>query len=123
MKTEQQSQLKVKRMDIFKADLSTGVGSEQQGERPVLVIQNDVGNRFSPTVVVASITGQINKAKIPTHVEIGRRHGLEKDSVILLEQLRTLDKQRLIKKITHIEGPIVDQVHEGLLISLGLVKF
>ena len=92
----------VKRGDIFYADLSPVVGSEQGGIRPVIVIQNDVGNKYSPTVIVAAITSQINKAKLPTHVEISSEaYGLNKDSVVLLEQIRTLDKRRLKEKIGH----------------------
>ena len=116
--------LNVKRGDVFFADLSPVVGSEQGGFRPVLVIQNDIGNRFSPTVIVAAITAQIQKAKLPTHVEIpGERYGLERDSVILLEQIRTIDKQRLTDKITHLDDLMMKMVNDGLLISLGLVEF
>ncbi|WP_067625106.1 type II toxin-antitoxin system PemK/MazF family toxin [Alicyclobacillus acidiphilus] len=116
--------MNVKRGDIFFADLSPVVGSEQGGFRPVLIIQNDIGNRFSPTVIVAAITAQIQKAKLPTHVEIkAEKYGLDRDSVILLEQLRTLDKQRLTDKITHLDEPMMKMVNEGLLISLGLVDF
>jgi len=90
----------VKRGDVYFADLSPVVGSEQGGVRPVLIIQNDIGNRFSPTVIVAAITAQIQKAKLPTHVEINaKRYGFDRDSVILLEQVRTIDKQRLTDKI------------------------
>lgn len=100
------------------------VGSEQGGFRPVLIIQNDIGNRFSPTVIVAAITAQIQKAKLPTHVEIpAQKYGLERDSVVLLEQLRTLDKQRLTDKITHLDNEMMKMVNEGLMISLGLVDF
>jgi mRNA interferase MazF len=114
----------VKRGDIFFADLSPVVGSEQGGFRPVLVIQNDIGNRFSPTVIVAAITAQIQKAKLPTHVEIpAERYGLERDSVVLLEQLRTIDKQRLTDKITHLDEAMMKRVNEALQISLGLVDF
>lgn len=114
----------VKRGDVFFADLSPVVGSEQGGVRPVLVIQNDIGNRFSPTVIVAAITAQIQKAKLPTHVEIeAKRHGLEKDSVILLEQIRTIDKQRLTDKITHLDEETMRKVDEALQISLGLIDF
>ncbi|MBM7579456.1 type II toxin-antitoxin system PemK/MazF family toxin [Jeotgalibacillus terrae] len=112
----------VKRGDVFFADLSPVVGSEQGGVRPVLIIQNDIGNRFSPTVVVAAITAQIQKAKLPTHVEISsKRNGFERDSVILLEQIRTLDKQRLTDKITHLDDETMDKVDEALQISLGLI--
>ncbi|WP_123041833.1 type II toxin-antitoxin system PemK/MazF family toxin [Cohnella candidum] len=114
----------VKRGDVFYADLSPVVGSEQGGVRPVLVIQNDIGNRFSPTVIVAAITAQIQKAKLPTHVEIeAKTHGMEKDSVILLEQIRTIDKQRLTDKITHLEDDTMRKVDEALQISVGLIDF
>lgn len=114
----------VKRGDVFYADLSPVVGSEQGGVRPVLVIQNDIGNRFSPTVIVAAITAQIQKAKLPTHVEIdAKTHGLERDSVILLEQIRTIDKQRLTDKITHLDEESMQRVNEALQISLGLIDF
>ncbi|GMB09915.1 mRNA interferase MazF [Thermolongibacillus altinsuensis] len=114
----------VKRGDVYFADLSPVVGSEQGGIRPVLVIQNDIGNRFSPTVIVAAITAQIQKAKLPTHVEIdAKRYGFERDSVILLEQIRTIDKQRLTDKITHLDDEMMDKVDEALQISLGLIDF
>lgn len=114
----------VKRGDVFYADLSPVVGSEQGGVRPVLVIQNDIGNRFSPTVIVAAITAQIQKAKLPTHVEIeAKLHGMERDSVILLEQIRTIDKQRLTDKITHLEEDTMRKVDEALQISVGLIDF
>lgn len=114
----------VKRGDVFFADLSPVVGSEQGGVRPVLVIQNDIGNRFSPTVIVAAITAQIQKAKLPTHVEIeAKLHGFDRDSVILLEQIRTIDKQRLTDKITHLDEEMMDRVNESLQISLGLIDF
>ncbi|MDN4606326.1 type II toxin-antitoxin system PemK/MazF family toxin [Sporosarcina highlanderae] len=114
----------IKRGDVFFADLSPVVGSEQGGTRPVLVIQNDIGNRFSPTVIVAAITAQIQKAKLPTHVEIkAERYGFERDSVILLEQVRTIDKSRLTDKITHLDEVVMEQVDEALEISFGLVKF
>lgn len=114
----------VKRGDVYFADLSPVVGSEQGGVRPVLVIQNDIGNRFSPTVIVAAITAQIQKAKLPTHVEIdAKRYGFERDSVILLEQIRTIDKQRLTDKITHLDDEMMDKVDEALQVSLGLIEF
>jgi len=92
--------------------------------RPVLIIQNDIGNRFSPTVIIAAITAQIQKAKLPTHVEIDSKvHGMEKDSVILLEQIRTIDKQRLTDKITHLEEETMRKVDEALQISVGLIDF
>ncbi|MBB6447664.1 type II toxin-antitoxin system PemK/MazF family toxin [Bacillus benzoevorans] len=114
----------VKRGDVYFADLSPVVGSEQGGVRPVLVIQNDIGNRFSPTVIIAAITAQIQKAKLPTHVEIdAQRYGFERDSVILLEQIRTIDKQRLTDKITHLDEEMMEKVDEALQISLGLIEF
>lgn len=114
----------VKRGDVFYADLSPVVGSEQGGVRPVLIIQNDIGNRFSPTVIVAAITAQIQKAKLPTHVEIeAKTHGMERDSVILLEQIRTIDKQRLTDKITHLDDDTMRKVDEALQISVGLIDF
>ncbi|QMV43288.1 MULTISPECIES: type II toxin-antitoxin system PemK/MazF family toxin [Cohnella] len=114
----------VKRGDVFYADLSPVVGSEQGGVRPVLIIQNDIGNRFSPTVIVAAITAQIQKAKLPTHVEIeAKTHGMERDSVILLEQIRTIDKQRLTDKITHLDDETMRKVDEALQISVGLIDF
>lgn len=114
----------MKRGDVYFADLSPVVGSEQGGVRPVLVIQNDIGNRFSPTVIVAAITAQIQKAKLPTHVEIdAKRYGFERDSVILLEQIRTIDKQRLTDKITHLDDEMMEKVDEALQVSLGLIEF
>lgn len=112
----------VKRGDIFYADLSPVVGSEQGGIRPVLVVQNDVGNKYSPTVIVAAVTSRINKAKMPTHIEIkGEDYGLSKDSVILLEQIRTIDKKRLKEKIGHIDESVIGKVDEAVAISLGLM--
>jgi len=114
----------VKRGDVFFADLSPVVGSEQGGTRPVLIIQNDIGNRFSPTVIIAAITAQIQKAKLPTHVEINaKKYGFERDSVILLEQLRTIDKSRLTDRITQLDEALMEKVDISLAISLGLVKF
>ena len=111
----------IRRGDIYYADLRPVVGSEQGGVRPVLVIQNDVGNKHSPTVICAAITSRMNKAKLPTHVELcARRYSMVKDSVILLEQLRTIDKQRLREKICHIDGELLQKVDEALMISLEL---
>ncbi|HOB28718.1 MAG: type II toxin-antitoxin system PemK/MazF family toxin [Dethiobacteria bacterium] len=116
--------MEVKRGYIFFADLSPVVGSEQGGVRPVLVIQNDVGNRYSPTVIIAAITSQIDKAKLPTHVEINAaEYHLDRDSVVLLEQIRTIDKQRLQKKITELDERVMKQVDDALRISLGLIDF
>lgn len=114
----------VKRGDVFFADLSPVVGSEQGGTRPVLILQNDIGNRFSPTVIIAAITAQIQKAKLPTHVEIdAKKYGFERNSVILLEQLRTIDKSRLTDRITQLDDELMDKVDVALEISLGLMKF
>ena len=114
----------VKKGDIFFADLSPVIGSEQGGVRPVVVIQNDVGNKYSPTVIVAAITSQINKAKLPTHVEIrAGEHGLNKDSVILLEQLRTVDKRRLKERIGRMDSEAMEKVNEALVVSLGIIEF
>ena len=111
----------VKRGEIFYADLSPVIGSEQGGIRPVIIIQNDIGNRYSPTVVVAAITSQINKAKLPTHVEISsEEYGLNRDSVVLLEQIRTLDKRRLKEKIGHMTEGDLRNVNKALIISLDL---
>lgn len=113
----------VKRGDVYYANLSPVVGSEQGGHRPVLVIQNDVGNKYSPTVIVAAITSQISKAKLPTHVEVNaKQHNLEKDSVILLEQMRTIDKRRLKEKITHLSEEFMSDVDEAIRVSLGLIQ-
>ena len=113
--------LVVKRGDIYYADLSPIIGSEQGGVRPVLIIQNDVGNRHSPTIICAAITSRMNKAKFPTHIEIssGRYH-LVKDSVILLEQIRTIDKQRLREYVCHVDSRMMGKVNHAIHISLGL---
>lgn len=114
----------IKRGDILYADLSPVIGSEQGGVRPVLVIQNDIGNKYSPTVIVAAITSQINKAKLPTHVEINaEEYGIVKDSVILLEQIRTIDKKRLKEKIGHISEEMMSKVNDGLQVSFGLIEY
>ena len=109
------------RGDMYFADLGQGIGSEQAGNRPVVIIQNDVGNRHSPTVICAAITSKMNKAKLPTHVELDtRRCNMVKDSVILLEQLRTIDKMRLKEKICHIDDSLLKQVNTALMVSLEL---
>ena len=106
---------------IYYADLRPVIGSEQGGVRPVLVIQNDIGNKHSPTVICAAITSKMNKAKLPTHVELNtRRCAMVRDSVILLEQLRTIDKQRLKEKICHIDGALLQEVDRALKVSLEL---
>lgn len=110
-----------KRGELYYADLSPVVGSEQGGVRPVLIIQNNVGNKYSPTVIVAAITSQINKAKLPTHIELNTDYGLQKNSVVLLEQLRTLDKRRLKEKIGIVDTSKMRKIDNALLISLGFV--
>ncbi len=111
----------VKRGDIYYADLSPVVGSEQGGIRPVLIIQNDVGNKYSPTVIAAAITSKINKAKMPTHIELSAsEYGLYKDSVILLEQIRTIDKKRLREKVAHLDKKLMQSVNDALAVSFGL---
>ena len=111
----------IKRGDIFYADLSPVVGSEQGGLRPVLIIQNDVGNRYSPTVIAAAITSRMGKTKLPTHIDIhADRVGLAKDSVILMEQIRTLDKRRLKEKMGHLDASVMTQVNNAIAVSFGL---
>ena len=111
----------IHRGDIYYADLRPVVGSEQGGVRPVLIIQNDIGNKHSPTVICAAITSQMNKAKLQTHVELdSSRYALVKDSVVLLEQLRTIDKKRLRDKVCHLDREILRKVERALLISLDL---
>ncbi len=111
----------IKRGDIYYADLSPVIGSEQGGVRPVLIIQNDVGNRYSPTVICAAITSQINKAKLPTHIElIGDKYPLVKDSVVLLEQLRTIDKRRLKEKVCRLDNKVMGMVDNAILVSLNI---
>ena len=113
--------MNIRRGDIFYADLRPVVGSEQGGIRPVLIIQNDIGNKHSPTVICAAITSRMNKAKLPTHIEIdASSYDLVRDSVILLEQLRTIDKRRLKDKVCHLDQEILDQVNQALKISLEL---
>ncbi len=114
--------VRVSRGDIFFADLNPVSGSEQGGLRPVLVIQNDVGNRCSPTTIVAAITSKIGRAKLPTHVQLPReRVRLDQDSVVLLEQIRTIDKRRLGRKVAKLDLELMEQVKEALEISLGLI--
>lgn len=110
----------IKRGEIYYADLSPVVGSEQGGVRPVLIIQNDVGNKYSPTVIVSAITSQLGKAKLPTHIELpAEQYNLPKNSVALLEQIRTLDKQRLRERVTTLGNDKMREVNRALLISLG----
>ena len=114
--------MEIKRGDIFYADLNPVIGSEQGGVRPVVIIQNDIGNKFSPTVIVAAITSKIDKAKLPTHVEINPDNSnLEKNSVILLEQIRTLDKKRLQRRVAHLDNKILKRIDRALEISLGII--
>ena len=114
--------MQIKRGDMFYADLSPVVGSEQGGVRPVLIIQNDLGNKYSPTVIAAAITSQTGKTKLPTHIEIGsKENGLKSDSVVLAEQIRTIDKSRLKEKIGHInDNKIMSKVNNAIGISFGL---
>ncbi len=113
--------MSVKRGDIYYADLSPVVGSEQGGLRPVLIIQNDVGNRYSPTVIAAAITSRLSKTRLPTHIDVfADRVGLVKDSVILLEQVRTLDKRRLKEKMGHLDEGLMRQVDRAIAVSVGL---
>ncbi len=113
--------MKVKRGDLYYADLSPVTGSEQGGVRPVVVVQNNVGNKYSPTTIVAAITSQMNKAKLPTHVPISaQNYGLPKNSVVLAEQLRTIDKKRLREKLGNIDDDAMDKIDEAIMISVGL---
>ncbi len=115
--------VQIQRGDIFYANLNPVIGSEQGGTRPVLIIQNDIGNKYSPTTIVAAITSRIKKAKLPTHIELScEDHRLEKDSVILLEQIRTIDKRRLKEKITNLDAETMMKIDEALAVSLGLIK-
>ena len=113
----------VKRGEIYYADLSPVVGSEQGGVRPVLIVQNNVGNKYSPTVIAAAVTSQLEKAKLPTHIALpANAYGLPKDSVVLLEQIRTLDKRRLKEKIGELPVNMMARVNEALLVSLGFFE-
>ena len=113
----------VKRGEIYYADLSPVVGSEQGGMRPVLIVQNDTGNRHSPTVIAAAITSQTGKARLPTHIELSARsYGLSRDSVILLEQIRTLDKSRLRERMGQLDAPTMDRVNNAIAVSFGLAQ-
>ena len=114
-------EINVKRGDIFYADLSPVIGSEQGGLRPVLIVQNDVGNKYSPTVIAAAITSKMSKTKLPTHIDIpGQNAGLSKDSVILLEHVRTIDKQRLKEKMGHLDRSTMNDVNNAIQVSFGL---
>lgn len=111
----------VKRGDIYYADLSPVIGSEQGGLRPVLIVQNDVGNKYSPTVIAAAITSQVGKTRLPTHIDVlADRFGLAKDSVILLEQIRTIDKKRLKEKMGHLDDNVMKKVNDAIGVSFGL---
>ena len=113
--------MNIKRGDIYYADLSPVVGSEQGGLRPVLIVQNDVGNRYSPTVIAAAITSRMGKTRLPTHIDIyADRAGLSKDSVVLLEQVRTLDKRRLKEKMGHLDDKMMTEVNTAIAVSFGL---
>nr|WP_072515238.1 type II toxin-antitoxin system PemK/MazF family toxin [Ndongobacter massiliensis] len=114
--------MKIRRGDIFFADLSPVVGSEQGGIRPVVVIQNDVGNRYSPTIIVAAITSQTNKSRLPTHVLVNAHTDLPKHSVILLEQIRTIDKRRLRERVGSFDAKILQEIEKALCISLGILQ-
>lgn len=112
----------IKRGELYFADLSPVVGSEQGGIRPVLIVQNDIGNKYSPTVIAAAITSKLDKAKMPTHIELSQiEYGLERDSVVLLEQIRTIDKSRLKEKIGEISVEKMNQVNKAMMISLGVI--
>ena len=118
---EQSVDTNVRRGDIYYADLSPVVGSEQGGVRPVLIIQNDTGNRYSPTVIAAAITSQTNKAKLPTHIALfAPDHGLPRDSVVLLEQVRTLDKRRLRERMGRVDGELMERIDAAIAVSFGL---
>ena len=111
----------IKRGDIYYADLSPVVGSEQGGERPVLIVQNDVGNKYSPTVIAAAITSRMGKTRLPTHIDVhANKVGLQKNSVILLEQIRTIDKRRLGEKMGHLDDETMTAVNEAISVSFGL---
>ncbi len=111
----------MRRGDVYYADLRPVIGSEQGGIRPVLIIQNDVGNKHSPTVICAAITSKMNKAKLPTHIELSTaEYNMDKDSVVLLEQLRTIDKKRLKDKVCHLDSHIMQKVNRALMVSLEL---
>ena len=120
-KNRRVNKLNVRRGDIYYADLSPVIGSEQGGIRPVLIVQNDIGNKYSPTVIAAAITRRISKSKLPTHIEVyADKYGLARDSVILLEQIRTLDKKRLKEKMGHLDEDVMTQVNDAITVSFGL---
>ena len=113
----------IKRGELYFADLSPVIGSEQGGIRPILIVQNDIGNKYSPTIIAAAVTSRINKAKLPTHIELSAdAYGLPKDSVVLLEQIRTLDKRRIRERIGEVDGDVMNKINQALLISLGFMQ-
>lgn len=113
--------MNIRRGDIYYADLSPVIGSEQGGTRPVLIIQNDVGNKYSPTVIAAAITSKTDKSKLPTHIDVfAEQYGLARDSVILLEQIRTIDKKRLKEKMGHLDDNVMNRVNNAISVSFGL---
>ncbi len=113
--------MNIKRGDIYYADLSPVVGSEQGGLRPVLIVQNDIGNKYSPTVIAAAITSKLGKTKLPTHIDVfADKVGLQRDSVVLLEQIRTIDKTRLKEKMGHLDDDMMHRVDEAITVSFGL---
>lgn len=120
MEKEENKIRRVKRGEVFYADLGEGIGSEQSGIRPVVVIQNDTGNKFSPTVIIASITSQLNKSKLPTHIKIGQYKGLDKGSIVLLEQIRVIDKKRLKEYRCTLSEEDIEKINKAILISLEL---
>ena len=114
--------MNIRRGDIYYADLSPVIGSEQGGLRPVLIVQNDVGNKYSPTVIAAAITSKMNKTKLPTHIDVlGEDAGLARDSIILLEQIRTIDKKRLKEKMGHLDEATMINVNSAIQVSFGLL--
>ena len=123
-KNTEDTKMNIKRGDIYYADLSPVIGSEQGGLRPVLIVQNDVGNRYSPTVIAAAITSKLGKARLPTHIDVSCTHaGLSKDSVILLEQIRTIDKKRLKEKMGHLDEQTMNDVNSAIGVSFGLTEY
>ncbi|MBR2070807.1 MAG: type II toxin-antitoxin system PemK/MazF family toxin [Clostridia bacterium] len=112
--------MEIKRGEIYFADLSPVIGSEQGGIRPVLIVQNDIGNKYSPTIIAAAVTSKLNKSKLPTHIELPKSVGLNKESVVLLEQIRTIDKRRLKDKIGELTPSLMQKVNDAILVSFGI---
>lgn len=112
--------MEIKRGEIYFADLSPVIGSEQGGIRPVLIVQNDIGNKYSPTIIAAAVTSKLNKSKLPTHIELPKSVGLNKESVVLLEQIRTIDKRRLKDKIGELTPTLMQKVNDAILVSFGI---